>query len=197
MSDKIQQPVLSYEQIRERADDFLKAYNPQIKIPVPIEEIAEFSLDINIIPVPGLQKLIDCDGFISSDFSSITVDQFVLEERETRYRFTVAHEIGHLWLHKGVFEKFAFDSIDEWKEFQTNIDEETYGWLEWQAYAFGGLVLVPREPLASRRAFHAQRVSSVGLSPMTDAAQLQINKALAREFCVSTAVIEKRVMKDS
>jgi Zn-dependent peptidase ImmA (M78 family) len=96
MSDKIQQPVLSYEQIRERADDFLKAHNPQMIIPVPIENIAEFSMGINIIPIPGLQKLIDVEGFISSDFSSITVDQFVMEERETRYRFTIAHEIGHL-----------------------------------------------------------------------------------------------------
>lgn len=197
MSDKIQQPVLSYEQIRESADRFLKAYNPQMIIPVPIENIAEFSMGINIIPIPGLQKLINVEGFISSDFSSITVDQFVMEERETRYRFTIAHEIGHACLHKGVFEQLAFDSIDEWKEFQTNIDEKVYSWLEWQAYAFGGLVLVPREPLAARRAFHEKRVSSAGLDPKTDAAQLQINKALASEFCVSTAVIEKRVTKDN
>jgi hypothetical protein len=100
-------------------------------------------------------------------------------------------------LHQGVFQNFSFDSFDEWKEFQTNVDEKTYGWLEWQAYVFGGLALVPREHLASRRAFHAERVSSAGLSPTTDAAQLQINKALANDFCVSTAVIEKRVTKDN
>jgi len=95
MGNKIEVPYLSYEQIRARANDFLSQYNPSGIIPVPIEEIIEFALKINIVPIPGLQKALETDGFISSDFSTISVDQFVLEERERRYRFTLAHEIGH------------------------------------------------------------------------------------------------------
>jgi hypothetical protein len=45
--NNIQAPVLSYEEIRRRADDFLATYHPSRKPPVPIEEIIEFRLRIN------------------------------------------------------------------------------------------------------------------------------------------------------
>jgi len=73
--------------------------NPTRVIPVPIEEIAEFKLGVNIIPIPNLQKTFEVEGFISSDLQNIYVDQFILYERPTRYRFTLAHEIGHIFLH--------------------------------------------------------------------------------------------------
>lgn len=86
MAIKILVPHLSYEQIRLQADNFLAQYNQSQKIPVPIEEIVEFSLGLNIIPLPGLQKAYETVAFISSDFKSIYVDKFVLENRERRYR---------------------------------------------------------------------------------------------------------------
>ena len=152
MAIKLTVPHHSYNSLRGKANEFLAKYNPTGAIPVPIEEIAEFSLGLNIIPIPGLQDALEIAGFISSDFRSITVDQFVMERRERRYRFTLAHELGHLWLHREIFAQLNFHSIDDWKTFQKDVDAEDYGWLEWQAYVFGGLVLVPREPLASHRA---------------------------------------------
>lgn len=193
---KLKVPVLSYEQIRERADAFLAQYNPSGRIPVPIEEITEFSLNINIVPIPGLQRLLNIDGFISSDFSSISVDQFVMEERVKRYRFTLAHEIGHAWLHGEVFSKLHFSSIDEWKSLQTSINDEDYGWLEYQGYSFGGLVLVPKEALAKRAEAFERIIAGGGLNPKTEAAQLIVMEKLAAEFEVSTSVIEKRLDKD-
>ncbi len=57
-----------------------------------------------------------------------------------------------------VFTSFAglrsihSESAQNWKNFQSGPIEEDYGWFEYQAYAFGGLVLVPEEPLATLRA---------------------------------------------
>ena len=53
--------VLSYEQIRGRATEFLKQHHPSGTIPIPIEHIAEADLGIDIVPVPGLQDALVID----------------------------------------------------------------------------------------------------------------------------------------
>lgn len=196
MATRIEAPRLSYEQIRASANDFLARYNPSGVIPVPIEEIVEFALKMNIVPIPGLQKAVGCDGFISCDFKTISVDQFVLEERERRYRFTLAHEVGHLWLHKEIYSGLEVRTVNDWKKHQSDIGIEAYGWIEFQAYSFGGLVLVPKEKLSARRAIAEEKIAKEGLDPKTEAAQLYVCKFLAEDFNVSEAVIDKRTQKD-
>ena len=197
MAIKIQVPRLSYEQIRVEADNFLARYNQSHKIPVPIEEIVEFSLGLNIIPLPGLQKIFDTVAFISGDFKSINVDKFVLENRERRYRFSLAHEVGHFLLHKDCLSAFTFKSIEEWKTFQCGIDDESNGWLEFQAYSFGGLVLVPREPLAIFKTSLEEQIRKMGMDATTDAAQEIVSERLAVKFNVSKEAIDKRLQKDT
>lgn len=48
-------PIRSYEDLRKKADEFLRTYNPSGTIPVPIEEIVEFEFNINIGPALGLR----------------------------------------------------------------------------------------------------------------------------------------------
>ena len=197
MANKIPVPHLSYEQIRTKADSFLAQYNPGKKIPVPIEEIVEFSLGLNIIPLPDLQKTYDTVAFISSDFKSINVDKFVLENRERRYRFSLAHEVGHFLLHKDCLSAFTFKSIEEWKTFQCDIDDESNGWLEFQAYSFGGLVLVLREPLALCKTSLEEQIRKTGMDATTDAAQEIVSERLAIKFNVSKEAIDKRLQRDA
>ncbi|HBG93422.1 MAG: hypothetical protein A2X54_07730 [Nitrospirae bacterium GWF2_44_13] len=140
-------PILSYEQINEYAEKFLKKHKADKKLPVPIEEIIEFDLGLDIIPFPNLQKDFDIDGFISGDLTSIYVDQFILTDRPSRYRFTLAHEIGHFVLHKSFMQKIHPRSVSAWEDFVLTVDVEDYEWVEWQAYTFGGIVLVPRKYL--------------------------------------------------
>lgn len=195
MASRLDVPRLNYEQVRASANDFLGRFNPSGVIPIPIESIVEFALKINIVPIPGLLRALETDGFISSDFKTISVDQFVLEQRERRYRFTLAHEIGHLWLHKEVFAELEIKTVNDWKKYQSDVDTEAYGWLEWQAYSFGGLVLVPREKLSARRAIAEEKIAREGLDPKTEAAQFYVGKYLAGDN-VSEAVIDKRTQKD-
>jgi len=197
MAISLKVPHYSYKRLREAATEFLAKFHPTATIPVPIEEIAEFELGLNIIPIPSLQTILQVDGFISSDFRSISVDQFVMERREKRYRFTLAHEIAHLWLHHGIFSELKINSIDEWKKFQKEVNTEDYGWLEWQAYSLAGLILVPREALASHSSLCAQSAKEEGVvDPSSDAGQWYIIEMLSEAFNVSKGVIERRLAKD-
>jgi Zn-dependent peptidase ImmA (M78 family) len=140
-------PIISYEDINNSAEIFLKNHGAGDKLPVPIEEIVEFDLGLDIVPFPGLQRDFDIDGFISGDLTCIYVDDFIFLNRPTRYRFTLAHEIGHFVLHKDLIENIHPKSVADWKDFILQVNEEEYDWLEWQAYTFAGLVLVPRKSL--------------------------------------------------
>jgi hypothetical protein len=60
-------PVLSYEDINRRAEEFLEQHKHGDAPPVDIEALAEFDLGLNIFPFPRLQETFDVDGFISGD----------------------------------------------------------------------------------------------------------------------------------
>ncbi len=144
------------DQIDSDAQSFLDTYHPSRAIPIPIESIIDNNLHIDIIPIEGLKDVfsateLDIDAFISSDFSSITVDKYVYDKCSTRYRFTLAHEIGHYVLHAYLYSLFEFDSIDAWKTLRDALPERLVDIVEWQANEFAGLLLVPRQGL--REAF--------------------------------------------
>ena len=58
MSEEIKAPILSYDDVRRRADEFLALHHPDRTIPVPIEEIVEFELGMDIVPTPGLHQFL-------------------------------------------------------------------------------------------------------------------------------------------
>ncbi|MBI2478778.1 MAG: ImmA/IrrE family metallo-endopeptidase, partial [Planctomycetia bacterium] len=122
----------------------------------------------------------------------------VYDSRPGRYRFTLAHEVGHSILHTGIFQSQAFHGIAEWKAFVDSIPDKEHGWLEYQAYAFAGLVLVPREPLeaATKQCVDLIRGEGIDLDENWDFAWSRIAAFLAKQFEVSSAVIERRLQKD-
>lgn len=189
---------LSYEDLRRIADDFLKEHHPTLTIPIPIEKIVEFTFGIEIIPVVNLQQTWDVDGFISGDMTQITVDQFVMMERENRYRFTLAHEIGHLVMHRDIISAHWPNRIKEYKELISSFPAEDYRWFEYQANAFAGLALVPGSELAKETNKWIAEVRAYTefedelLDPIWD----RIAGKLAEAFCVSKNVINIRLGKD-
>lgn len=199
--------ILSYDDLRGTAGAFLDQHHPSGTVPVPIEQIAEAKLGIDIVPVPGLQETLRSDdygvvGFITGDLKEIHVDEWIWHHRYNRYRFTIAHEIGHAVLHRELYESRTFSSVQSWKEFINSIPAELHGWYEWQAYAFGGLVLVPGAPLRESfgRIFAEVRSrvvqEGIPLAKVYDRVWDVVVERVAKEFEVSTAVIEKRVDRD-
>lgn len=129
------------------AESFLQKFDPSNKIPVPIEDIAELQLNIFLNVVPGIKDLLGIDAFINSDFKEITIDEYSFSHYSRRTRFSLAHEIGHLILHKDWYEKHGPKNLEEYLGFHDNIDPEIYKFQEIQANTFAGFVLVPKEQL--------------------------------------------------
>lgn len=90
---------LSSRDIEDAAESFLNRHHSDRSLPVPIEEILDLKLGIDIIPIPGLFNLHNIDAFLSSDLTGLYIDHDHLEYRYSRARYSLAHEAGHLILH--------------------------------------------------------------------------------------------------
>ena len=134
------------EEIAEAVAKFRHQYG-LYNLPIDIERLIEFDLDMEIIPIQGLEDWVHTTGFISNDFTSIYVDERVQMTQEYRYRFTLAHEVGHYVLHQEYFSQLEFSDFNEWKTVCTEIDNSDHSKLEYQGYMFGGMVLVPKKEL--------------------------------------------------
>jgi len=138
-------PWLEYDEIRQYADAFLKRTHPANKVPVPIEMIVEKEEKLDIIPVPGLRAGFDIEGWLPPEGAAIWVDEWNAYHHEHRYRFTLAHEMGHREMHltaiRGMRSSIA--SLDDWCRALTSFSPELRGRFEFQAHCFAGLVLVP------------------------------------------------------
>ena len=126
------------------------------KLRKTINEIAEIiieTLDINI-PIDSLDKIVtNLGGKIIRKYELDGADgkvyrdgeRFVIEipmiDNKCREKFTIAHELGHLFLHMGY-------AIDE-KLWEKNKDKvylrKEVGEMEYQAHEFAAAFLMPRE----------------------------------------------------
>lgn len=138
------------------------------------------------------------EGFTSGDLKNIYVDEYVYADRITRYRFTLAHEIGHIVLHSHLYRAHKFKSIEGWKKFINSLTEEEHSWLEYQGYAFAGLILVPKQSLVKYTNEWTKKIKDKGISMKKnyDFAWDLISEHVAKASLVSPDVIEKRMEKD-
>lgn len=200
-NEGIKAPFLPYEKIGQLAEAFIAKYHPSRAIPVPIEDIIDVKLGIDIFPVPGLTTAFSNEGddgieaFVNSSLTQITVDKDAYDRQTNRYRFSIAHELGHIQLHANIFSKLIVDSIDQWKEVVRSIPQYEYAWLEWQAHAFAGQLLVPSKELNEQFVFCAAQIREAHLDPNGEAERDAIEKHLGTIFAVSSEVIHRRIEK--
>jgi uncharacterized protein DUF955 len=177
----------------------LRAAHPAGReLPVKVLDLAEFDLHLDLVPVNGLREQLDIDALLMGDLKSILVDKraFMSPRLEYRLRFSVAHEIGHLVLHRDIYAGLRHATAVEWFDYISAIPEVEYGWVEWQAYEFAGRLLVP--PDALREAFQAaiQSAQAAGYSDWLaadEAALDYIATRIAPRFGVSVEVVAKRL----
>jgi Zn-dependent peptidase ImmA (M78 family) len=135
---------LSYEQIEERTRQVLKTYGYESILPIPIERLIDNILQINVVPFPNLFKGFEINAFTSNDLKIIYVDEYLYTNLEPQYRFTLAHEFGHIKLHRYIYEQVKIRGLEDWGRFMGEVDEKEYRKLEIQANNFAGLLLVPQ-----------------------------------------------------
>jgi len=202
---KITVPWLQRAEIEKTSEEVLARFNKQRMIPVPVDTIIERDYGIDIVPVAGLKEELENDAFISRDFTTIHVDQHVYFNVEVRYRFSLAHELGHLVLHRRIFQDLAFSTIEEWTEVYQAIDSDDYGKLEFQANAFAGYLLMPSfalvQDFASALSGMKDRISLVKEKGVPREAYLEsvignMARRLAPSFNVSTACAENRIKNE-
>ncbi len=196
-------PRLRWDTIRDKADDFRKNYvNPINKIPVPVEEIIEFKLGIEIVPLIGLKQLIDMEGFLFSDLKTICVDNASYQDERfyKRIRFTLAHELGHLILHSEEIKNASLNSIEDWINIIQNMDQDDLDWFERQANEFAGRLLVPVGKLKELIEKDQEKIESFYQnSPnneVEEAAITAFSKINSEKFGVSYSVIKTRIYKE-
>lgn len=149
---------------------------------------------IDLIPVDGLREQLDIDALLMGDLSSILLDKrsFMSPRLEYRLRFSVAHEIGHLILHRDIYAGLQHPTAKEWFDYISAIPDTEYGWVEWQAYEFAGRLLVPPDPL--REAFQTAEAAGYADWLAADEAALDyIATRIAPGFDVSAEAIAKRL----
>lgn len=155
---------------------------------------------IDIIPMPGLQSTFDVEAFISADKKEIRVDEYVYSKRPARYRFSLAHEVGHWFLHGDIWKDLTFGRVEEWKQQIQQFPVHEYGLLEWQANQFAGLILVPPDELRDEVEKQKCSLNAAGHSVNDfDSETLAASMAvpIGKVFEVSTEVAHRRITADS
>lgn len=184
------------------AEKIRKEHWPEGSLPINMEEIIEIKLGLTIEPMHGLFHQIDMDAYLKMDLGGIVIDYdcYMHGKFSNRLRFSLAHELGHYYLHKEIYYDLTFNSPEEWKKFVIYSPENEYANFEWQANEFAGRFLVPREALKARIAEVAESLRKNNMTDYLtvdpDAVLSSVSPFLCKPFGVSEEVIERRVKRE-
>lgn len=185
------------EQLERHAEEFLREYHPTLALPVPIEEIVEFRVRLEVLALPGLEKGFGVESFLTKSGTAIVVDERQMLRQEQRYRFSLAHEIGHWILHRGLYAGATIEGLEEYLAFYASLEDAAIEAMEFQARNLGGRILLPRDPfLVQARVVLPGLLAKLPASPSTELVCKGLAKLLAEKFNVHTQVIETRLIGD-
>jgi Zn-dependent peptidase ImmA (M78 family) len=198
---KFRAPYIPRNKIWEEADKFRDKYWSPGLLPVDIEQIVEFQLDLEIRTIVGLKRVCNTDALLLGNLETIIVDTeiYMNERMVNRIRYSLAHEIGHLVLHPNIYKQIAHSSIPEWIAFFQSIPDDQYTWIEQHAYEFAGRLLVPREELIKEFDRAVARAEAHGFTQWDssgDTAREYIARGIAHNFAVSEQVVAKRLLRE-
>lgn len=199
MSNNIHASKYTWADIWREAEIFRKKYvKPVSIIPIPIEEIIEFKLGLEIVPINGLKSKCDIEGFLGQDLKIIYVDNQCYSDIKylNRLRFTLAHEVGHLILHAEKIKSLKFRNFEEWQKLILSQSDDEIRWIEKQASQFAGRLLVPLQDLEK---FIDNEKDNIELFrskfPIADDNFLldHLSSKINKHFAVSSDVIKRRI----
>jgi len=189
---KLNVPYIGDDQFTQIAQDFLKSAGQSDEPPVDIEHICD-SMGIAIHTVPRLKRDLGIDAYIRSDFKSIVIDADCFERHERRARFSLAHELAHMVMHRDIYQQFNIQSLDDYLEKQNSLHPDTEKRIEYQAHTVAGLILVP--PGMMKRIVEAQcSPNDFDKLSVTDVQKILVQ--CAEKFFVSDEVVLRRFKRD-
>ncbi len=125
---------------RRRINDAADAIREVFKIETPIENIEEIVRDLHgrVERKPSLSEAVEGKIYRLNSGFVIEVPE---NKNEYREKFTIAHELGHLFLHMG----YLIDN-EIWNQNKDNVYfRKEIGEMEYQAHEFAAALLMPRK----------------------------------------------------
>ena len=143
-------------------------------------------------------------GEIDFDTKEVCISDSLVKG-EPRWRFTVAHELGHIVLHSAAIRQSQIGSIEESIDDEVidmEISDETIKRMEIQANTFASLLLIPEDKLVVEyyKLFKEKGVRNypylrIDSQPCNIQLYYWFTANLASRFKVSKTAIEKRLQK--
>ena len=138
---------ISKKEIERRSLEALKSQGFANIVPVPVDIMIE-RIGADIIPRKNMLQRIGIDALWNQDFTELHIDEYrYMSSSNHRGRFTLAHEIGHYYLHRN--HRKIFKDTNEWKEHilgKTPLRRIE----ELEANNFGGFLLIPTKALSHK-----------------------------------------------
>lgn len=156
--------------------DYGRRYGMTVQPPVPVEEIIEahLGLTFDFADLPRMLNVPNVLGGTWFRSREVKIDESldpdVFPDRLGRYRFTVAHEIGHWEMHRHRYlsaegQAAMFAGADNPVICRSNDRSQ----LEWQADRFAGYLLMPKDMVfAQWEAMHGNRLPYIAIDEIED-----------------------------
>ena len=136
-------PTYAVQELEQKARQFLAAqFGQDVPIPVDVDLLIEHEAGVDLDYWPGLRDNHGLDGMVCQDVESgellVYIDEWIADNRPTRYRMTVAEELGHLVLHRTIIDQTQ--SPEDFRQLQQH-----HRWHEMDRNAkrFAAAVLMP------------------------------------------------------
>lgn len=169
------------------------------ELPVNVERLLELAYGVSIVPAANLERDYETDAVLATDFKTIYVDleRYNDPRYDGRMRFSLAHELGHILLHKSFFLQ-SVAVIDEPSVqgfYFHSLNAAQHKLIERQAHSFASGVLMPY----SNFVYDATALVRENLDLLYDngltVAQLLngLSPRLAKAYAVSESAVEVRI----
>lgn len=190
---------LSETAIRQAAEDLLAEHRMLDQMPVNVELLVEQRLEIEIVPIPGFQVQFGLEGMLSQDLTRISVDERVMENVAPRYRFTLAHELGHYVLHGDAIRTHLKNPGDEPLMLWETLNSTEYKRAEWQANTFASSILMPASHLQDVFSEIEARLATVDktFEDLDDLSKMKALRSKVDLFGVSADALRIRLIREN
>jgi hypothetical protein len=186
-------PTYTVAELEPKAHHLLHdQVGPILSIPVDVELLLERMPGVDLDYWPGIRENHGLDGLVMRDSATgelfVMIDEWLANNQPTRYRMTVAEELGHLVLHREFIDHIV--SVHDFQELQQHNHWHS---MERNAKRFAAALLMPPDDITKRaEQLYPQLVQAVGFdNPAAIVGQLAIT--LARNFGVSKRTMEIRL----
>lgn len=186
-------PTYDIPEIERLAREFLGQYfGSDIIVPVDVDLLVEQLDGVDLDYWPGLRANHGIEGMIARDPGTgrlfVFIDDKLADTQPTRYRMTVAEELGHLSLHAKMIE--GVQTPADFKQLQQH-----YRWkqMERNAKRLAAAILMPGDALTLQAERLYPRLVKVAGYGNVPAILGQLAVTLAKKFEVSTPTMEYRL----